>query len=146
MWNIAHTTIQAHSWSFSRLDIFLTKYKIKALKLHCRALKLYTGASKLYTEASLIWGSGDPQPQDHHSNALGTELGSNLLGSQISEVSFVSYTTSHVGLFSWLESIEHDFIKAMKIQAGNWMLYHCTVSNIHRYAHDHLSEYTLSCV
>ena len=35
---------------------------------------------------------------------------------------FVSCTTSHVGLCSFLESTEHDFIKAMKIQAGNWLL------------------------
>ena len=34
-------------------------------------------------------------------------------------MSFVSCTTSHVGLCSFLELIEHDFIKAMKIQAGN---------------------------
>ena len=34
-------------------------------------------------------------------------------------MNFVSWTTSHVGLCSFLESIEHDFIKAMKIQAGN---------------------------
>ena len=44
------------------------------------------------------------------------------VGQEISEVSFVSCTTSHVGLHSFLESIDHDFIKAMKIQASNWML------------------------
>ena len=37
-------------------------------------------------------------------------------------MSFVSCTTSHVGLCLFLESIEHDFIKAMKIQAGNRLL------------------------
>ena len=46
-------------------------------------------------------------------------LGRRSAGQEISEVSFVSCTTSNVGLCSFLESIEHDFIKAMKIQAGN---------------------------
>ena len=32
-----------------------------------------------------------------------------------SELSFVSYTTSHVGLCLFLESIEHEFIKALMI-------------------------------
>ena len=54
----------------------------------------------------------NPQSLDHHSNALPTELGRKLLGMKISEVSFV-------GLLLFPESIEHDFIKAMKIQAGN---------------------------
>ena len=34
-------------------------------------------------------------------------------------MSFVSYTTSHVGLCSFLESIEHDFIKALMINTDN---------------------------
>ena len=34
-------------------------------------------------------------------------------------MSFASCSTSHFGLCSFLESIEHDFIKAMKIQTGN---------------------------
>ena len=63
------------------------------------------------------------QPSDHDSNALTTELGRNLLGRRFLKWAlFVSCTTSHVGLCSFLESIEHNFIKAMKIQAGNWML------------------------
>ena len=38
-------------------------------------------------------------------------------------MSFVSCTTSHVGPFqSFLESQEHDFIKAMKVQTGKQML------------------------
>ena len=38
------------------------------------------------------------------------------VGQEISEVSFLYFmTTSHVGLCSFLESIEHDFIKAMNI-------------------------------
>ena len=64
-----------------------------------------------------------PGPLDLQANALPTELGRNLLGSRFLKWAlFVSCTTSHVGLCSFLESIEHDFIKAMKIQAGNWML------------------------
>ena len=35
---------------------------------------------------------------------------------EISEVSFVSCPTSHVGFCSFLESIEHDFIKALMIE------------------------------
>ena len=41
------------------------------------------------------------------------------VGKEISEVSFVSCTTSHVGLCSFLESIEHDFIKALMIYTHN---------------------------
>ena len=68
------------------------------------------------------WG-WNPWPPDHHSNALPTELGKNLLGWRFLKWAlFVSCTTSHVGLCSFLESIEHDFIKAMKIQVSNWML------------------------
>ena len=44
------------------------------------------------------------------------------VGQKICEASFVSCTTSHFGLSSFLESIEYDFTKAMKIQTGNWML------------------------
>ena len=68
------------------------------------------------------WG-WKPGPQDLQSNALPTELGRNLLGRRfLKRALFVSCTTSHVGLCSFLESIEHDFIKAMKIQAGSCML------------------------
>ena len=41
------------------------------------------------------------------------------VGKEISEVSFVSCTTSHVGLCLFLESTEHDFIKALMIDTGN---------------------------
>ena len=41
------------------------------------------------------------------------------VGQEISEVSFVSCTTSHVRLCSFLESIEYDFIKALMIHADN---------------------------
>ena len=38
---------------------------------------------------------------------------------KIQLVNFGSCTTSHFGLIVFQESIEFDFIKAMKIQAGN---------------------------
>ena len=41
------------------------------------------------------------------------------VGKEISEVSFVSCTTSHVGLCSFQESIEHDFMKALMIDTDN---------------------------
>ena len=45
--------------------------------------------------------------------------GQESVGQNISEVSFVSYTTSHVGLCSFPESIELDFIKALMIHTDN---------------------------
>ena len=64
-----------------------------------------------------------PEPPDLQANALPTELGRNLLGRRFLKWAlFVSCTTSHVRLCLFLESIEYDFMKAMKIQAGNWML------------------------
>ena len=41
------------------------------------------------------------------------------VGKEISEVSFVSCTTSHVGLSLFPESIEHDFMKALMIETDN---------------------------
>ena len=63
----------------------------------------------------------ETRTSDHQANALPTELGRNLLGRR-----FLKWTLFHVPLHmldlcSFLESIEHDFIKAMKIQASNWM-------------------------
>ena len=57
------------------------------------------------------WGL-NPQPPDHQSNALLTVLGRNLL--KISEVSFLLFHAPlHLlGLCLFLESIEHDFIRA----------------------------------
>ena len=61
--------------------------------------------------------------KNHHPNALPTEPGRNLLDRRFLKWAlFVSCTISHLGLCSFLESIEHDFTKAMEIQAGNWML------------------------
>ena len=61
------------------------------------------------------WGLNS-QPLDHHSNALPAELGRNLLGRRFLKWAlFVSCITSHVGLCSFLESIEHDFIKANRV-------------------------------
>ena len=64
------------------------------------------------------WGLNS-QPPDHQSHALPTVLGRNLL--EISEGSFlfVPCTTSHVGLSLFLESIEHDLIKALMIHTDN---------------------------
>ena len=64
------------------------------------------------------WGL-NPQPPDHHSNALPTERGRNPLSRRFLKWAlFVSCTTSHVGLCSFLESIEHDF-KALMIHTDN---------------------------
>ena len=74
------------------------------------------------------WGL-KPGPLDLQANALPTELGRNLLDSRfLKRTLFVSCTTSHVGLCSFLESIEYDFINAMKwhklqkSKVGNRML------------------------
>ena len=42
-----------------------------------------------------------------------------MLQKEVYEVSFVSCSTSYFGPRSFLESVEHDFEKAMKIQTGN---------------------------
>ena len=63
----------------------------------------------------LQWGL-NPWTADHHSNALPTELDRNLLGRC---ALYVLCTTSHVGLCSFLESIENDFIKALMIHTDN---------------------------
>ena len=62
------------------------------------------------------WGLNS-QPPNHQSRALPTVLGRNLL--EISEVSFLSCTTSHVGCCLFLESIKHAFIKALMIHTDN---------------------------
>ena len=55
------------------------------------------------------WGL-NPQPPDYHSNALLTMLARNLLERRfLNWALFVSYTTSHFGLWLFLESIEHDY-------------------------------------
>ena len=98
--------------SFSRYA-FLSDY-LTDLKLHINFIKTCPQCWQ--------WG-WNLGPPDHEANALPTELGRNLLGRRFLKWAlFVSCTISHVGLCSFLESIEHDFIKAMKIQAGNWML------------------------
>ena len=42
-----------------------------------------------------------------------------IVKQKISEANFVSCTTSHFGLLSLLESIEHDFIKTLMIHTDN---------------------------
>ena len=56
------------------------------------------------------------QPPDHQSHALPTVLGICWEGDFWSEL---SWPTSHVGLCSFLESIEHDFMKALMIDTDN---------------------------
>ena len=62
-----------------------------------------------------LWGL-NPQPLDHHSNIL-LRLGRRSVEQEISEVSFVSCTTSHIGLI--LETVEYDFKKALMIHTDN---------------------------
>ena len=58
-------------------------------------------------------------PPDHQFNALLTVLGRNLL--KISEVNFLFFHAPlhMLGLFLFLESIDHDFIKAFMIHKDN---------------------------
>ena len=79
---------------------------------------LYKGKSK---KNSLKIGPSGVWNQDLwiiRPSTLPTELDRRLLTLAL----FVSCTTSHVELCSFLESIEHDFIKHMKIQSGHKML------------------------
>ena len=65
------------------------------------------------------WGL-NPGPSDHHFNAVPTELGRNLLSRRfLKSALFVLCTASHVGLCLFLESIEHNFIKALMIHTDN---------------------------
>ena len=64
------------------------------------------------------WGLNS-QPLELQSNALLTVPREESVGDFWSEPSFVSCTTSHVGLCLFLESIEHDFIKALMIHIHN---------------------------
>ena len=64
---------------------------------------LYIGKSKkTFVKNCPQWGL-KPGPLDPEANVLPTELGRRSAGQEISEVSFVSCTTSHVGLCSFLE-------------------------------------------
>ena len=79
----------------------------------------YTEQKKFHQKIAPQWGL-NPWPPDHHSHALPTELGSNMLGMRFLKWAlFVSYTTSHVGLCLFLESTEHDFIKTLMIHTDN---------------------------
>ena len=65
------------------------------------------------------WGL-NPGPPHHNPNVLSTELSMNLLGRRFLKCALlISCTTSHVGLCSFLESIEHDFFKALVIHTDN---------------------------
>ena len=76
---------------------------------------LHREEQKKFVKNCPQWGL-KPGPPDLQANALPTELGRNLLVRRFLKWAlFVSCTSSHIGLCSFLESIEHDFIKAMKI-------------------------------
>ena len=62
------------------------------------------------------WGLNS-QPLDHQSGALTAELTRKLLG--ISEVSFLCFMHHFTCQTLFLESIEHDFIKALMIHTHN---------------------------
>ena len=64
------------------------------------------------------WGL-NPWPSDHQSHALINWARQESVTDFWSEHSFVSYTTSHAGLFLFLESIQHDFTKALMIHTDN---------------------------
>ena len=67
------------------------------------------------------WGS-NPQSLDNHSNSLPTMLGKNLLGRRFLKWAlFVSCTTSHVGLCSFLESIEHERPLRFRLATECWL-------------------------
>ena len=100
---------------------YSTFHKVASLNGIRRAFKLVAIPSiHIYSDRSLHrgeqkncpqWGL-KPGPLDLHANALPTELGRNLLGRRFLKWAlFVSCTTLHVGLRSFLESIEHNFIK-----------------------------------
>ena len=64
----------------------------------------------------------NPQPPDLHSNALPTELGRNLLSRRFLKWAlFVSCITSHVGLWLFLESTEHDFKWRFRLATECWL-------------------------
>ena len=121
-----------HSWCLC----FFLIFTYRVVKLHAHSIEFFYNS--LFSAKS--WQNSvsidrkkqnkncpqsglNPQPPDLHSNALPTELCRILLGRRFLKWAlFVSCTTSHVGLGLFLDSIEHDFIKTMNIQAGNWML------------------------
>ena len=77
----------------------------------------YTVQNKFHQKLPL-WGL-NPQPPDHHSPVLWTEWGRNLL--EISEVSFLLFHAPlhMLDFVLFLESIEHNFIKALMIHIHN---------------------------
>ena len=108
----AHGPKKTTFWFFTirKSDAFLSDY-LTDLKLHRTKYIL----SKI--AASGVWAQ---KPPDHQSNALPSKLDRNLLGMRFLKWAlFVSCTTSHVGLCSFLESIEYDFIKALIIPTDN---------------------------
>ena len=95
-----------YQMSFSRC-VFLSDY-LTDLKLHNTNFikKLPLVGCELTTSRSSVWCSDNWASQES-------------VGDFWSELSFVSCTTSHVGLCLFLEPIEHDFIKALMIHTHN---------------------------
>ena len=81
--------------------------------------KAYTGKSNINSAKNCSKWELNPRPFDDDSN---TVLAKVCVGQEISEVTFVSCTTSHFGLRSFLELIKQTFIKVLKIQADSQML------------------------
>ena len=64
------------------------------------------------------WGL-NPWPSDHHFDALPTGLGSCVLGRRFLKWALCHALLNIVELCLFLESIEHDFTKALMIQTDN---------------------------
>ena len=78
----------------------------------------FTGKNKINSTKNCPQWALNPGPIDDYSTDCASLV---CVGQKISEVSFVSCTTSHFGLWSFLDTTEHDFIKVMKIQAECWL-------------------------
>ena len=93
--------------SFSRYEFlsdYLTDLKLHSTKKMCQ--KLPSLGFELITSGSSVQYSAHWAREES-------------VGDFCSELSFVSCTTSHVGLCLFLESIEHGFIKALMIHIDN---------------------------
>ena len=78
--------------------------------------KAYMGKSKLNSAKRL-------SPVTIETKMPWSSVQHTCVGREIFEVNFVSCTTSHFRIWSFLESIQHDFImKALKVQIDNQML------------------------
>ena len=106
-----------------KVRIFWTLFKVqdKDSSFHdtCFCHNLTDQKSKKKFNKNCIQLGLNPGPLDHHSNALLTVLTRYVLARR-----FLKWALFHAppfGLWSFLESIEHDFIKAMK-RGSCWQL------------------------